>query len=164
MTTGLQAHDPSGRCAVLRILDAATSSAAPTIVDPSNQKGHPTSGAGVLIPRKPGRWKPPRDATLALYNTAGGGTISLSYLRLRVWSAAIGRWIPLGAGADASKGKINVANGYVFGEVGTDLILHTELIRFPGHFDAIHAELGTVGGSGTAFTLDLLIPIYQDGE
>lgn len=165
MSLGLQPHDKSGRCAVLRILEDAESSAAPTIVDPANQKGLPTSGVGVAIPRIPGRYKPPRDSALVLRNTAGTGAVVLGYLRLRVWSAAIGLWMPLGPGSENDKGKINRANGYGFGVSATNRILHTEFLAFPGHFDAIHAELGATGATGTpAFTLDLLIPLYQDME
>lgn len=165
MALGLQPSDKSGRCAVLRILEDAAASAAPTIVDPANQRGLPGSGAGVAIPRIPGRYKPTRESTLVLHNTDGTGAVTLGYLRLRVWSAAIGLWLPLGPGSEADKGKINRVNSYGFGVSATNRILHTEFLAFPGHFDAIHAELGAVGGTGTPkFNLDLLIPIYQDLE
>ncbi len=159
MALGLQTLNKTPGRAVIRILEAANASAAPTIVDPSDQKGAPTSGRGARI-QLPGRADPIAAAVLHLYNTAGSGTITLAYLRLWAWTCMAGLWGPPGVGSDANKGKINIANSFTFGEVGADRICHYEPMLYPGHFDYLTAELGAVAGqadSGAgALTIDVV--------
>lgn len=168
MALGFQPHLLTPGRAVFRILDSASASAAPTIADPANPKGDPTNASGASGSataagcriRLPAPWRPAGRGTLRLYNTAGSGTITLSYLRMRGWCASDGLFMPVGTGTDANKGKINVANSFTFGEVGSDLILHTEPFLYVGDFDWLHAELGAIAGqadSGAgALTIDVV--------
>src|SRR5690349_3231168 len=62
----------------------------------------------------------PSSATLVLYSTAGSGTMTVTG---RLWgytSAGAGFWVPLGVGADSTKGVINALSA--IGETGTDTI------------------------------------------
>lgn len=145
MALGLQTLQKTPGRALIRLLEGANTSAAPTIADPANAVGAPTSGRGGRVQLK-GRADPIASAILHLYNTAGSGAITLAFLRLWGWCAATGLWGPIGTGTDADKGKINAAGGYAFGEVASDKIVHYERILDPGLFDYITAELGTVAG------------------
>lgn len=159
MTLGLQPLNKTPGRAVIRLLEAAASSAAPTVADTANQQGAPTSNRGARI-QLPGRADPIERALLHFYNTAGSGVVSCSYLKMWGWTSNAGLWTPPGTGTDANKGKINVAGSYTFGEVAADRILHIEPFLYAGYFDYLTAELGTVTGSADsgagALTIDVV--------
>jgi hypothetical protein len=97
----------------------------------------------------------PGTATLVLYSTAGSGTMTVTG---RLWgysSVGAGFWVPMGFGADATKGVINAASA--IGETGTDTIRHAETVSLLGHFERLYFEITAIGGTSTAVTVKLVI-------
>jgi len=98
----------------------------------------------------------PSQVTLALYSTAGSGAMDCT---CRLWAYVplpwtSGRWIPLGVGADALKGQINMQS--VIGETSADAITHCETVNNPGHFLRLYLEIVAINGSATAITAHLI--------
>lgn len=94
-----------------------------------------------------------------LWSSAGSGTMDVT---VRLWGykrryvkrgeqVAIGKWFPLGVGADATKGTINA--GAAAGEVNTDAIAHTEIVENLMMFDRVYAEVVAISGTATAVSL-----------
>lgn len=98
----------------------------------------------------------PDTSTVWLYETAGSGTITLSYARIWLYQSSSGRAFPAGIGADATKGYLN--GGASFGETGSDQLRHVEPVAYPGSGDGINVELGTFGGTNPTFNLDMFFP------
>jgi hypothetical protein len=94
------------------------------------------------------------EAALAVKSTAGSGAMSVT-LKLWVWHDVLAEWMPLGSSTvDADRGKVNQATA--IGEVATDKLQHTELVRGLRHFDRIYCEVTAIVGTGTAVSAWLL--------
>jgi NAD-specific glutamate dehydrogenase len=73
---------------------------------------------------------------------------------IRMWGYTTqGAWVPIGAGADGTKGVINLQAA--IGESGTDVIRHAELMRHLFHFQRLYAEVAAIGGTSTAVTVEI---------
>lgn len=92
--------------------------------------------------------------SLQVISTAGTVTLSCT-LRLRGWSPDQGKWLPLGPGADATKGTINLLSA--LGETGTDEIAHEETITGLRPFTRLDCEVVAIGGTDTAITVVLVV-------
>jgi hypothetical protein len=100
----------------------------------------------------------PTPCQVLVYNTAGTNVVSVTYVKLWGYNITSGRAFPLGAGADADRGKLN--NGGSVGEVDTDDVRLAEVVLYLGLWDGIQAEVGVTAGTGSeAFNVDLLIPL-----
>ena len=97
----------------------------------------------------------PDRAVLALASTAGSGTMTVT---CRLWGhlpTASGIWVPLGPGADATKGQINSVAA--IGETGADTIRHSEVIENLALFDRLYLEVTAIGGTSTSVTAWLVV-------
>lgn len=97
----------------------------------------------------------PQEVVVAVYSTAGSVTMTAT-VRLWGYLPVPGVWVPIGAGADATKGTINLQSA--IGETGTDTIRHAELLRGLFIFSRVYAEITAIGGTSTAINVDLLVP------
>jgi hypothetical protein len=97
----------------------------------------------------------PQTLTLFVASTAGSGTMTCA---LRLWgyypTLAGGTWVPIGPGADSTKGTIN--EGQALGETGTNVIRHAEPVDLVGHFSRLYCEIVSIGGTSTAITAWLI--------
>lgn len=107
------------------------------------------------LPDQPFRF--PDYSTILLYETAGSGTMTLSYARVVCYSKTAGKLFYPGPGLDADKGKLNLAGA--LGETGSDTLRHMELFAYPGHCDGIQVQLGTFGGTNPTYNVDWIVPI-----
>lgn len=91
----------------------------------------------------------PIDANLVIFSTAGSATMTATF---RLWGyhpIGAGYWVPLGPGADATKGVINSLTAV--GETSADAILHSEPIALLGIAGArLYLEITAIGGTSTA--------------
>jgi len=86
--------------------------------------------------------------SLLLFSTAGSGTMTVT---CKLWGhtpLSSGQWLPIGTGADTTKGTINA--GAAIGETSADKLVHSEVIQVMGHFDRIYLEITAIGGTSTA--------------
>ncbi len=126
-----------------RILDARTS----TNSAPSG------ASAGEAIPSA-NIWPLPGDAVVLVYSTAGSATMTAT-IKLWGYVTAAATWVPLGVGADTTKGTLNA--GAAIGETSSDVLRHSEIVSGLFGFDRIYAEVVAIGGTSTAVTVDVLI-------
>jgi hypothetical protein len=99
--------------------------------------------------------KLPDKAALVIASTAGSGTMTATF---RIWGRVpmgSGIWVPLGPGADATKGVINLETA--IGETGADTLRHTEMIENLALFDRLYLEITAIGGTSTAVTAWLVV-------
>lgn len=97
----------------------------------------------------------PESAVLAIASTAGSGTMTATF---RVWGylpVGGGIWVPLGPGADSTKGVVNLETA--IGETGADTIRHSEVIENLGMFSRLYLEITAIGGTSTAVTAWLVV-------
>lgn len=126
-----------------RILDArATTNSAPS-----------GSSAGLAIPSAD-IWPLPDDVVVLVYSTAGSGTMTAT-IKLWGYVTAAAMWVPLGVGADTTKGTLNA--GAAIGETSADVLRHSEIVSGLFGFDRVYAEVVAIGGTSTAVTVDVLI-------
>jgi hypothetical protein len=92
-------------------------------------------------------------ALLLVKSTAGSDAMSVT-IRLWGYSEYGAAWFPLGAGADASKGVINLESA--MGETGTDSIRHSEIVSGLSVFDRLYAQVTAIGGTATAISAYLV--------
>lgn len=92
--------------------------------------------------------------SLQVISTAGSGTMTCT-LRMRGWSPDQLKWLPLGPGADATKGQINLVSA--LGETGTDIIGHEETFQNFKMFTRLDCEVSAIGGTATAITVKLVV-------
>ena len=118
-------------------------------------KGHASAGNPVSLPAAQINVLP-RDVVVTVYSTAGSATMTTT-VKLWGYTIASGVWVPLGTGADATKGTINA--GAAIGETAgiADVIRHSEIVSGLFNFDRVYAELTAIGGTATAITVDVLI-------
>lgn len=90
-----------------------------------------------------------REGSLVLKGVASGGTASVT-ARLWGYHAALGQWVPMGAGADTTKGVINA--GAAMGPTKTNTVLHAEPVLLLGMFDRVYLEITAI--SGTSMTVE----------
>lgn len=88
-----------------------------------------------------------RESSLFVKAVGSGGTVACT---IRLWGflAALGEWVPVGTGADTTKGIINA--GTSMGATKTNKVLHAEPFYLAGHFDRLYAEVTAITGTGTA--------------
>lgn len=92
----------------------------------------------------------PDQVTLVVESTAGSGTMTVT---CRLWGYLpfnSGKWVPLGTGADTTKGTIN--DGSAIGETIADGIRHAEPVNLAGHFSRLYLEVTAIGGTSTSVT------------
>ena len=144
MATGLSSSQSSGNT-IWRILEGATATNSP----PSG------SSAGLASPaasNPPTIFPLPSSAVVLVYSTAGSVTMTTT---VRLWGYVASVWVPLGTGADATKGTMNA--GAAIGETGANEIRHSEIITGLFAFDRIYAEITAIGGTSTAINVDIVI-------
>ena len=100
----------------------------------------------------------PAWAELIAISTAGSGTMNLA-TPPRIWlrvplPTGSSSWIPMGPGADATKGQINATAA--IGEVSADKIAHMEPVQLLAVADRIYCELTAISGTSTAITAYLV--------
>lgn len=99
----------------------------------------------------------PDEADIVIYSTAGSGTMTLGISQLFVCSAVSLQGGPLGTGAsDTTKGAINA--GTALGETSADRIFHRQRISGLSGVDGVQLQLGAIGGTATALTVELHFP------
>jgi hypothetical protein len=109
----------------------STASAAPTATN--GELGRP---APFLVDR----------AVLHVRSTAGSGTMTVVDARLWGWSPELSRWCHIG--------ELN--GGTDIAELSADLIDHSELIIGLRPFSRFYLQIGSLGGTATEITADLL--------
>lgn len=89
--------------------------------------------------------KTANEATIFAKGT-GTGTVTMT---LRMWGylSALGKWVPIGTGADATKGTLNA--GAAVGEDTADVAVHCEPFYLAGHFDRLYCEVTAIGAATT---------------
>lgn len=107
--------------------------------------------AGVALTYSPTPGVAPAEVALVVRSTAGSGVMSVTG-RLWVLGAA-GVWLPYGAGADGTKGTVNLQSA--IGETGTNEIRHAELIAGLLAFRRAYFEVTAIAGTSTAVTAEL---------
>ena len=131
-----------------RILDAATATNSP----PSG------ASAGLAIPSASNAaaqiWPLPYDVLVLVYSTAGSATMTAT-IKLWGYVTTAATWVPLGVGADTTKGTLNA--GAAIGETSADVLRHSEIVSGLFGFDRVYAEVVAIGGTSTAVTVDVLI-------
>jgi hypothetical protein len=95
----------------------------------------------------------PDEVEVIVRSTAGSATMTCT---VRLWGYVASTWVPLGPGADATKGYLN--NGAAIGETAADTIVHAERVRGLFSFDRVYAEILAIGGTSTAINVEVLIP------
>ena len=84
--------------------------------------------------------KPSREATLLMKAAVAAAQTGSCSLRLWGYSTALGEWVPVGTGSDATtKGILN--GGASIGETKSDKLLHSEPLLLAGHFDRLYIEV-----------------------
>lgn len=141
MATGLITTNNGNH--VWRILDAATATNSP----PSGALAGVANPAASVNPL-------PTEVTVAVYSTAGSGVMTAT-IKLWGYLAAPGVWVPMGVGADTTKGTLNA--GAAIGETTADKILHSERVVGLFSYDRVYAEVTAIGGTATAVTVDAII-------
>ena len=163
MTTGLKGTSDSRYATILLLENSGT--IAPVEAAPGTAlSAAPATGAkfydvsGLLTTF--GLRRIPAGSVIRIYNTAGTGAVSISYVRLWEYHTASQKMYPLGIGADADKGKLN--NGAALGVTGTDVLRHRETVPIAISGDGIQAEIGTTAGTGTeTFNVYLDVPLFE---
>lgn len=158
MATGLQGS--SSRYYTIRLIEGATAATGvpPDAAATSALKAAPTADEFYDLRSLGMVGAFPQACQVLVYNTAGTNPVSVSYVRLWGYNAEAARAFPLGTGADADRGKLNLAGS--IGEVDTDHARLAEVVLYLGMWDGIQAEVGVTAGTGAeAFNVDLLVPI-----
>lgn len=150
MATGVQTTN-STRLRTVRLVESATTangapSGAPTAT--------PSGTVGFLLATGP---FVQTSCTVRIYETAGSGTMAMTYARAWGYNVASSKYYPLGTGADATKGYLN--GGAAFGETGANELRHAEPLLLPNHLDGIYIELGVISGTNTALSVELDFPL-----
>lgn len=96
--------------------------------------------------------RPARESTLFAKVVGSGGTVSAT-LRLWGYHKDLGEWVPIGTGADTTKGVLN--SGSAIGATKTNKALHCEPLLLAGHFDRLYVEVTAI--SGTTATAEVWI-------
>lgn len=94
----------------------------------------------------------PQTIGIKLWSTAGSGTMTVT---VKLWGYANGKWVPVGTGADTTKGEINAVAA--IGETSADSIVHSETMNYPLFFSRLYAEVAAIGGTATAISLSFLL-------
>lgn len=130
----------------------------------SAANGAPSGSAGIDCNdiRRVNGGSLPRSASVYVYETAGSGTLSISYLRMWARDPVDDKWCPTGPGADADKGKLNDEQS--LGETGTNELRHVEEIDLPAHAKRLYLELGTIGGTTPSFKAILVWAVDEGSD
>lgn len=134
----------NGEVKVVEVLASATATNSP-----------PSANAGVAVASLSQYGLVPQKGALVIASTAGSGTMTATF---RLWGklpVASGIWVPLGPGADATKGVLNT--GSAIGETGTDTLRHSEMVENLGMFERLYVEITAIGGTSTAVTAWMVV-------
>lgn len=97
----------------------------------------------------------PRYCDVLVYSTAGSGTMTAT---IKLWGYSVSRaaWFVLGVG---TSGVLNA--GAAIAETSSDSISYTEEIAgVLRGYSRLYAEVTAIGGTSTAISVDLLVPMY----
>jgi hypothetical protein len=97
---------------------------------------------------------PTHEGAIVIKGVASGGTIAATF-RLWGYHDDLAEWVPLGTGADTTKGTLNA--GAAMGATKTNKILHAEAVVLVGNFTRLYLEL--IGPAGTTATFDAWIVV-----
>lgn len=103
---------------------------------------------GALVPA-------PRYCDVTVYSTAGSGTMTAT---IKLWGYSVARsaWVVLGVG---TSGVLNA--GAAIAETSSDSISYTEEVAgVLRGYSRLYAEVTAIGGTSTAISVDLLVPMY----
>lgn len=131
-----------GDTAEILLLDAATATNSP----PSGA----AAGISTNLLKKYGN--APAAVGLKVWSTAGSGVMTVT---IRMWGYSNATWVPIGTGADTTKGTIN--SGAAIGETTADSIVHSEVLNYPCDFQRLYAEVTAIGGTATAISAALIV-------
>lgn len=137
----------------IKLLNAATATNSP----PSGATaGFPLrKGDGQILSN--GFGEDVNEAVFALVSTAGSATMTCT-IRLWGYAADSAAWHPMGpqptGGTDASRGEVN--NATAIGEIASDVLSYSEVVRGFKHFDRVYAEIVAIGGTNTAVSAWLI--------
>jgi hypothetical protein len=152
MATGIQTATP--RVRTVRLVESATAANAAPAGAPS---ATPAATVGFKLDTST---LLTTSCTVRIYETAGSGTMAMTYARAWGYSATATKWFPMGIGADATKGYLN--GGAAFGETGANELRHAEALGFINHWDGIYIEFGTISGTNTALSCEIDFPINEN--
>jgi hypothetical protein len=145
MAAGLQASQGSaGRRRNWRLLDAAIATNSP----PSG------ASAGRALSDLPvadfGTYYESKSVGVLVYSTAGSATMTVT---IDIWGydSIAGAWFNLG--------RLNA--GSAIAETGTDVIRYAEVMDDLFDWDRLYAEVVAIGGTSTAITVDLRVPLHS---
>lgn len=165
MTTGLQTTQSNSRFLVVRLVEGATAAtgkppegAAATVCQavPANTEFFDLRTLPILTSAML------KNCGIRIWNTAGTNPVSVTFARVWLYFADIGKAFPYGVGADADKGKLNDTT-MAMGETDTDKVRHFEVLPDLGLADGIQVEIGVTAGTGSeAFNVDLLVPVTSE--
>lgn len=152
MATGLQTTGAS-RTHVIRILEGRTTT-----------NGAPSSYAndgvdvGAILDSLYGTKAWPSSCDVAVYTTAGSGTVSAT---IKLWCGhpslgSAGVYLAAGTGSSSVAGVLN--GGLAFDEHAADVIGRVDTITNPGSFKKWYAEVTAISGTSTAVNVDLIYP------
>lgn len=145
MATGLQPSTDAFTFAIRLVESATANNNAPS----GASAGVDVAAVAATIGARPAK------ASVAVYSTGGSATMTAT---IRLWGYLAGPavWLPLGPGADTTKGYLN--GGAAIGETGTNEIRHVEELSNAFHFDRLYAEILAIGGTNTAISVDIIAP------
>lgn len=99
--------------------------------------------------------RPAMESVIMAKGVGSGGTVTMT-LRLWGYNASLAQWVPIGTGADSTKGILNA--GAAIGEVKQDTALHCEPFYLAGCFERLYVEVTAIGGTSTAVEVWLVTP------
>lgn len=146
MATGLTSSQSSGNH-IWRILEGATATNSPPSGSSAGHASPAASNPPTILPL-------PSSVVALVYSTAGSATMTVT-VKLWGYLSVPAVWVPLGTGADLTKGTLNA--GAAIGETSTDVLRHSEVIANLFAFDRIYAEITAIGGTSTAINVDIVI-------
>jgi hypothetical protein len=128
---------------IIKVVEAATSKAAPTLATHGVDLGDLFKG------------RRPRNAAIFVASTAGSGTMTVT---IKCWGyiTAAATWAPCGKGSASLKGLLNNQNAIP--EVSADSIVHFEPLDLPTTMDRFDVEFTAIGGTATAISVWIVIP------
>ena len=126
------------------LTDAAATNNKPTVTD-----GVTTDGfvLGNL-------WNAGKAVLLVKNTDAEEATTKTVTIRLWGFSMVTATWLPLGIGANATKGIVN--GGAACGETDTDIVRHAEVIDGLFGIERVYAEVTAIGGALTTISAWLI--------
>ena len=98
---------------------------------------------------------PAGESSIFVKVVGSGGTVAGTF-RLWGYHVALAEWVPVGTGADTTKGTLNA--GASIGATKTNKALHCEPFWYPGHFDRLYLEVVAISGTSAAAEAWITVP------